>query len=112
MERLFEGEHATSPRRHGRSNSYQLFERCATAVSTILRTFGLVRIAVVLGQHLYSPSGRHSSAVEQLFRKSPALCAVLQAWRADTNGHTYQLFVSRDARLGSSLRPVLRPGPP
>jgi hypothetical protein len=33
--------------------------------------------------------------VEQLFRKSLALCAVLQAWQVDTNGHTYQLFVSR-----------------
>lgn len=35
---LFEGEQATSPRRHGRSNSYQLFERCATDLSTIPRT--------------------------------------------------------------------------
>jgi hypothetical protein len=49
---------------------------------------------------------RHSSAVEQVFRKSLALCAVLQAWRADTNGHTYQLFVSRGARPGSTLRPT------
>jgi hypothetical protein len=44
----------------------------------------------------YTPRpGRHSSAVEQLFRKSLALCAVLQAWGPDTNGHSYQLFVSR-----------------
>jgi hypothetical protein len=28
-------------------------------------------------------------------RKSLAVCAVLQAWWADTNGHTDQLFVSR-----------------
>jgi len=34
-------------------------------------------IAGSCGQHLYSRSGRHSSAVEQLFRKSLALCAVL-----------------------------------
>jgi hypothetical protein len=53
------------------------------------------RRAAVQSHHLYSPSGRHSSAVEQLFRKSLAVCAVLQAWRADTNGHTYQLFASR-----------------
>jgi hypothetical protein len=26
---------------------------------------------------------------------SLAVCAVLQAWKADTNGHTYQLFVLR-----------------
>jgi len=64
-----------------------------------------VGIAAVRGHRLYSPSRRHSSAVEQLFRKSLALCAVLQAWRADTNGHTYQLFDSRGARPGSPLRP-------
>jgi hypothetical protein len=39
--------------------------------------------------------GRDSSVVEQLFRKSPALCAVLPEWRPDTNGHTHQLLVSR-----------------
>jgi hypothetical protein len=57
----------------------------------------------------YTPGARrHSSAVEQLFRKSLAVCAVLQAWEPDTNGHTYQLFVSRGIRPGSPLRPVLR----
>jgi hypothetical protein len=49
---------------------------------------------------------RHSSAVEQLFRKSLTVCAVLQAWQPDTNGHTYQLFDSRGFRLGSPLGPV------
>ena len=44
---------------------------------------------------LYTPPpGRHSSVVEQLFRKSPALCAVLSRVGPDTNGHTYQLFDS------------------
>ena len=33
-------------------------------------------------------------AVEQLFRKSPAPCAVQPAWKPDTNGHSYQLFES------------------
>ena len=52
--------------------------------------------------------GRHSSAVEQLFRKSPPVCAVLQAWKPDTNGHTYQLFVSRGCPSRIDARPVLR----
>jgi hypothetical protein len=54
---------------------------------------------------------RHSSAVEQLFRKSLALCAVLQARVADTNGHTYQLFVSRGcpSRIAATARFALEP---
>jgi hypothetical protein len=33
MERLFEDEQAAPPQRDGRSNSYQLFERCARVLS-------------------------------------------------------------------------------
>jgi hypothetical protein len=75
----------------------------------------LSRIADVQTHRLFLASRRHSSAVEQLFRKSPPVCAVLQAWRVDTNGHTYQLFVSRGSpsRVDAAARQgPNRPGTP
>jgi hypothetical protein len=74
------------------SYSYQLFERCANDLSVIDADRASPRTAAVLKQTYMIVRRRHSSVVEQLFRKSLAVCAVLQAWRADTNGHTYQLF--------------------
>jgi hypothetical protein len=43
----------------------------------LARSASSVATAAAWSRRLYSPSRRHSSAVEQLFRKSPALCAVL-----------------------------------
>ena len=87
----------------GCPHSYQPFERCANGLNLIPIDRASEQRADVCQQHLIVWR-RHSSAVEQLFRKSLALCAVLQAWRADTNRHTYQLFVFGGARLGSTLR--------
>src|SRR5438093_9256228 len=70
---------------------------CSSVVFSQLRTADVFRQSAILDRR------RHSSAVEQLFRKSLAVCAVLQAWRADTNGHTYQLFDSGPPCLRSTL---------
>jgi len=85
-------------------HSHQPVERCAKQWSgPQLCSVSVEQLISELVTYTLAP-GRHSSAVEQLFRKPMALCAVLPEWRAYTNGHTYQLFVSRDARLGSTLR--------
>ena len=55
------------------SYSYQLFARCAIDLSVIDADRASPRTSAVLKQHLYSPSRRHSSAVEQLFRKQQVL---------------------------------------
>src|SRR5947208_13690028 len=72
--------------------SYELFERCASILNGAPITFSQLRTADVFRESAILDRRRHSSAVEQLFRKSLALFAVLQAWKADTNRHTYQLF--------------------
>jgi hypothetical protein len=53
---------------------------------------------------LISTACRHSSAVEQLFRKSPALCAVLPRVETRRKRAHFQLFVLRGSRRGSTLR--------
>jgi hypothetical protein len=53
--------------------SYLLFERCAACLITTGCARDRVQRADVHRQHLYSRSGRHSSAVEQLFRKQQVL---------------------------------------
>ena len=54
-------------------DSYQLFERCALRIWLSARLESCVRTAAVCGHRLYWRSGRHSSAVEQLFRKQQVL---------------------------------------
>ena len=72
------------------------FGCCAGRIGDLSSFLACVRTAAALrASPILALRRRHSSAVEQLFRKSPALCAVLQAWEPDTNGHTYQLFISR-----------------
>jgi hypothetical protein len=53
--------------------THQLFERCATALIEFEAVINKGRIADPCVQHLYSRYGRHSSAVEQLFRKQQVL---------------------------------------
>jgi len=58
-------------------NSYQLFERCAKDRNVISsRPCGSAKSCCPRASAILDRR-RHSSAVEQLFRKSPVLCAVL-----------------------------------
>ena len=54
-------------------HSYQLFGRCSMRIGLAARLESSVRTAADRRHHLYSRSGRHSSAVEQLFRKQQVL---------------------------------------
>jgi hypothetical protein len=89
--------------------SCHLLRRCARVLSTISRLTARGLIADVYAASAILDRRRHSSAVEQLFRKSPPVCAVLQAWRPDTNGHSYQLFVSRGCSPRNDAAGRMRP---
>ena len=58
-------------------DKHQLFERCAPESSALPCVLLRVRIADDLEHHLYSLSRRHSSVVEQLFRKQQVLSSNL-----------------------------------
>ena len=55
------------------SDSYQLFERCARVLSTMSSMFERRSRADVFQHQLFLGPRRHSSAVEQLFRKQQVL---------------------------------------
>jgi hypothetical protein len=72
-ERLFQSRSACGGSATRVSYSYQLFERCAGRPSLTPIDRARERRAIVREQHLYFDRRRHSSAVEQLFRKQQVL---------------------------------------
>jgi hypothetical protein len=92
---------------------YQLFKRCARRTSAIRPHSDAHDIALKTRASAILERRRYCSAVEQLFRKSPALCAVANpSGGPKQTGTVISYSFSRDDRLGSSLQPVFRPGRP
>src|ERR1019366_4182538 len=86
-------------------NSYQLFKRCASHLSSIPIDRARERRAAACEYRLFLIRRRHSSAVEQLFRKSRALCAVLpcvagQYKRSHLSAVRFQGMPVSDPRYG------------